>query len=302
MKTRFVPLAFALLGAACCSAQQPGLAGWKQLLLEKKDPKAARALCSGFVDSKVLTEQVEAEKCLSNVALYGANALHLENDQSGHPDMYDEYIPEAIDEALVHLSRALKLAPGDLSIHQGRLHVLEISRRYSDMAAALDESCNLYHGPEVPSAWLDYASELNDLHAYEPALQFMIVLDKYYSNSPDILGNIGAFLSLLKRDKDAISYLKRAVDLAPNDPINTWDLGREYDYIDETALADQWYKKGISLMTDAAQIKQSRCIYATFVEKKLKDTPRACKLQNEDCDPDKRTACAAPTSTPDKNE
>jgi Flp pilus assembly protein TadD len=105
---------------------------------------------------------------------------------------------------------------------------------------------------------------------------------------------------MLKRDQEAISYLKRAVELAPNDPINTWDLGRAYDYSGEPALADHWYNNGIALMTDPGQIRQSRCTYAEFVEKKLKDATRACKLQNENCEPDQRTACIADSSGPKK--
>jgi tetratricopeptide (TPR) repeat protein len=236
---------------------------------------------------------VEAEKCLANVELAGANVVRMEKNASGEVDMFDEYEPAAVDATLAHLNRALQLAPQDLSVHQGRLHVLEISRRYKEMATALDESCGIYEGKEVPAAWLDYPSELNELHEYAPALDLMMVLDKHFPNNPEILGNIGAFLSYLKRDKEAISYLERAVKLAPNDPINTWDLGREYDYAEETSMADQWYAKGISLMTDPEQIKQSQCLYADFIEKKLKDSARACKLQKENCDADHQTACGA---------
>ena len=265
--------------------------------MEKKDPGAAKSLCVSFTESKVLTEQVEAEKCLANVALFGADALHLQNDENGNPVMYDEYIPEAVDESLKHLNRGLQLAPQDLTIHQGRLHVLEIARRYPEMTLALDESCTIYHGEEVPSVWLAYPSELNDQHQYAAALELMKVLDKHYPNSPDIVGNIGAFLSLLKKDAEAITYLKRATDLAPNDPIIAWDLGREYDYAGQDALADIWYRKALSLMTDPQEMKNSNCAYAVFVETKLHDPSRACDMERKDCPSEKQAACAAPAGS-----
>ncbi len=296
MKSRLFTLAL-VLGATACSAQTANLSDWKGLLMEKKDPKTAKSLCMSFTESKVLAEQVEAEKCLANVALFGADAVHLENDANGQPVMYDEYIPEAVDESLSHLNRGLQLAPQDLSIHQGRLHVLEIARRYPEMTKALDESCAIYHGKEVPDAWLAYSSELADLRQYDAGLEFMKVLDKHYPNKPDILGNIGAFLSYLKKEAEAIPYLQKAADIAPSDPINSWDLGRAYDYANQVELADKWYRKGLSLETDADQLKDSSCLYAVFVERKLHDRARACAMEKKDCSPEKQTACLAAQSS-----
>jgi tetratricopeptide (TPR) repeat protein len=297
MKTQLAVLAVCC--AALHSAAQTGnLSDWQKLLSAKKDPAAARALCTSFEQSKVLAEQVEAEKCLANVALWGADTVRLEKEDNGQVAMLDEYIPAAVDECLTHLNRGLQLAPQDLSIHQGRLHVLEISRRYGDMPKALDESCTIYKGKDVPYEWLAYSSELINLGQYHAGLEFMKVLDAHYPNNPDILGNMGAFLSMLKRDPEAIECLKKATDLAPKDPINTWDLGREYDYAGQIALADQWYQKALSLMTDSDQRKQSSCLYGEFIEKKLDNRPRACTLEKENCPADQQTACTAPASLP----
>jgi tetratricopeptide (TPR) repeat protein len=161
------------------------------------------------------------------------------------------------------------------------------------MVKALDESCDIYKGKDALDAWMAYAPELNDLRQYQVALDFMKVLDKHYPNNPDVLGNIGAFLSILKKDSEAIPYLQKAAQLAPNDPINAWDLGRTYDYAGQIQLADSWYQKGIALDTDAERRKQSSCLYAIFVETKLHDRARACVMENKDCEEDKQTACAA---------
>jgi tetratricopeptide (TPR) repeat protein len=103
-------------------------------------------------------------------------------------------------------------------------------------------------------------------------------------------------LDLLKRDSEAIPYLQKAAQLAPDDPINAWDLARALDYSGKTELADRWYQKSLSLDTDKERRKHSLCLYAAFVETKLKDRPRACSMEKKDCTPEEQTAC---TATPD---
>lgn len=296
MKTCIFWLA-AILAALPCASQSANLSDWPKLI-DKNDAKAARELCSAFVDSKDIAQQVEAQKCLANVALSGNGIILLEGDNAGGGNIRQGYKPEAVDEALVHLNAGLKLAPQDLTIHMGRLHILEASGSYSQMIKALDESCVLYQGKEAPDAWLAYAPELNDLRQYDAGLEFMKVLNKHYPKNPDILGNIGAFYSQLNRSKEAIPYLQQAADLAPKDPINSWDLGRAYDYSDQPELADKWYQKGLALMTDPDQHKQSLCLYAKFIETKLHDEKRACPMEKKDCAADEQTACSKSAKTP----
>jgi len=220
----------------------------------------------------------------------------LEGDNAGGGTIRGSYSPEAVDDALKHLNAALQIAPQDLSIHTGRLHLLETAGRYGDMAKALDQSCGIYQGKEVPSVWLDYSPEFLDLGQYEAGLEFMMVLDKHYPNSPDILGNMGAFLDLLKRDQEAIPYLERAVKLAPQDAINTWDLARAYDHSNQDAVADQWYQKGLALMTDPTQLGESRCLYAHFIGTKGKDPRRACAMEKKDCKSSDKPSCKKPSA------
>jgi tetratricopeptide (TPR) repeat protein len=283
-----------LCAVVTCAAQSPELSDWPKLL-DKKDVKAARALCERFTDSKDLAQQVEAQKCLANVALYGNDVVLLEGDNPGGGSLRQGYQLEAVDEALLHLNRGLELAPQDLSIHQGRLHVLEVSGRYSEMVKALDESSAIYKGKDALDAWMAYSSELSDLRQYEAGLAFMKVLEKRYPDNPDVLGNIGAFLSMQKKEGEAIPYLQKAADLAPKDPINAWDLGRAYDYAGQADLADKWYQKGISLETDPDQIKESSCLYGQFLEKNFHDPARACTLEKKGCSSNEQTACAQTT-------
>jgi tetratricopeptide (TPR) repeat protein len=276
------------------SGQPAKLADWTKLC-SANQCEEAKKLCTPFEDSAIVADKVEAEKCLANAALCGHGIVQLQGDDAGGGTIGEGYQPEAVDEALKHLNIGIKLAPQDLSIHMGRLHVLEVAVRYSDMVKALDESCRIYKGKDALDAWMAYAPELNELRQYQAALDFMNVLDKHFPDNPDVIGNIGAFLSLLKRDSEAISYLEKAAKLAPGDPINAWDLGREYDYAGKTELADTWYQKGLSLDADTERRKQSSCLYAIFVETKLHDKTRACPMEKKDCDEERQTACAAPS-------
>lgn len=274
-------------------SQSTKLADWTKLCTSNQCEEAKK-LCTPFEDSASVTEKVEAEKCLANVALCGHGVVQLQGDDAGGGTIGEGYQPGAVDEALMHLNIGIKLAPQDLSIHMGRLHILEVAVRYSDMVKALDESCQLYQGKDALDAWMAYAPELNELRQYQVGLDFMNVLDKHYPDNPDVVGNIGAFLSLLKRNSEAISYLEKAAKLAPGDPINAWDLGRAYDYAGRTEVADIWYQKGLTLDTDTERRKQSSCLYAIFIETKLHDRARACTMEKKDCDEERQTACDAP--------
>jgi tetratricopeptide (TPR) repeat protein len=288
-------LALTTLSACAGSgqAQSQKLADWPQLLDQKK-VEEAKKLCNSFINSSKLSEQVEAQKCLANAALCGGEVLRLEGAGTTGLTLGSGYTPEAADKALTHLNIALKLAPQDLSIHQGRLHVLEASGRFSEMIEAVDKSAEIYKGSDALDAWLAYAPELDGLHQYKAALAFMQVLDKHYPGQPDVLANIGAFLDALNRGSEAIPYLERAVKLAPKDPVNAWDLAGAYNRSNRIDLADTWYKKGLSLMTDKQQIAQSNCFYAKFIDKKLHDPQRACLLEKKNCAAAERPACKAP--------
>ncbi len=275
--------------AVCC--QSAKIQDWTKLIDASKCEEAKK-LCTPFVESKVISEQAEAQKCLANVALCGNSIIQLQGDDAGGGTIAGGFKPEAVDQALKHLNLGIQLAPQDLSIHMGRLHILEVSVRYEEMVKALDESCGIYKGKDAFDAWMAYAPELADLRQYQVGVDFMKVLDKHYPDNPDVIGNIGAFLNMLKKDDESIPYLQKSAQLAPKDPTNAWDLGRAYDYAGKIELADTWYQKGISMMEDAGQRKQSSCLYAIFVETKLKDRARACAMEKKDCGEEEQKACA----------
>jgi tetratricopeptide (TPR) repeat protein len=285
----FVPLllAFTSIGAYSQSAK---ISDWPHLVdANKRD--AAQKLCSSYVDSPKISEKVEAQKCLTNVALMGNDIVLLDGNNAGGGELRGSYTRDAVDAAIKHLDIAMELAPQDLSIHQGRLHILEVSGSYSDMVKALDQSCTIYKGADAVEAWLAYVVELDDLGQYRVALDFSKVIDKHYPNNPDVVGNIGAFLMMLNKPAEGIPYLQRAVSLSPKDPINSWDLGRAYDLTNHSELADKWYRKGLSLETDKKQLAESSCIYGNFVDEKLHNRERACDLEKKYCAPKDQRAC-----------
>jgi tetratricopeptide (TPR) repeat protein len=286
----FALMVFSFCGMA--GAQESVTQQWQKLIGTGKIEEA-KTLCTDWLKSPDTLKKAEAHKCLSNVVLGGKDneVVLLEADDVGGGEMRSGFLDAAVDEAVKHLDEALRLAPQDLSIHQGRLHLLEVSMRYEEMAKALDESCKIYHGENAIGAWLAYPNELYEGRHYRASISLLKILDQHYPNNHEVLGNIGADYSLLKEDDKAIEYLRKAVDLAPDDPIDTWNLGRLYDFTNQTQLADQWYQKALALDTDPESRRTSTCLYAQFVETKLHDPKRACELQKANCAPKDQTAC-----------
>jgi tetratricopeptide (TPR) repeat protein len=262
---------------------------WGKLLAQGKTSEV-RSLCSKMINSPNPVEQVEGNKCLANVELSGKSLISLQKDDAGGGTLSSAYDSEAAEKAIKHLDAALKIAPEDLSIHQGRLHILEVQTRYSDMAKALEESATLYRGDNALDAWLAYIAELHDLGQYRAAIGLLEVLDKHYPNSNLVIGDFGAMYLSLNEDEKGLRFLKRAVEIKPTDPIDNWNLARAYDFMGKDDLAKDLYPKAISL-ANSEEKRGMNCYYSHFVDKKLKDPVRACALQKQNCDKEDQTAC-----------
>jgi tetratricopeptide (TPR) repeat protein len=261
-------------------------------LIDRGDKEGARKLCSPWLDSDDPLKRAEAHKCLANVELCGQSIVSFKGNEAGGGSLGEGYKPEALEKALAHLEQALKLSPQDLSIHQGRLHLLESAGRFDDMEKALDESCAIYKGKDALEAWLAYTAELFEAGQYHGDLTFLRVLEKRYPSSHDVLGNIGAVLTVLKEDKDALAYLRKAVEMAPTDSIDNWNLAREYEFTGNVELAEEWYQKALKLDKDPDTLREKSCYYGGFVEKGLHNLKRACQLQKANCvEKEHWTAC-----------
>jgi tetratricopeptide (TPR) repeat protein len=287
---RWPAICLTVLCAATAWGQSEKLSVWPHLIDTKKCSEAHQ-LCEMYVHAPAIADQVSAQKCLANAALCGHSVLMLQGDDNGGGTVSGGYMRDATKKAISHLDAALKLAPQDLSIHLGRLYVLETAGEYDQMLQALNQSCSIYKGKHALDAWLGYTPDFQELGLYRVAVAYMKILNTHYPGNSDVTGNIGAFLMMDGKMDEAIVYLKKAVALAPNDPINTWDLGRAYDYNGQTTLADKWYRKGLSLQTDKKQLRENECIYAKFVADKLHQPQRACALEKANCGPKHQSAC-----------
>lgn len=259
------------------------------VLLDQKEYDAARALCTDALSAKEAAAVVEAHKCLANVALAGAEIVTVTRTGIG-----SGYEPSDATDAVAHLEAAMQLAPQDISIHQGRLHVLMASGQGEAMVTALKDSIRRYKGRDGLDAWLDYCPGLFETGEYETGLAFTRVLLEHYPKDHRVVGNVGGFLALLERDDEAECYLRSAVALSPNDPIDLWNLGRLLHLRGKAAEADGFYLRALAVGTDPDQDRERRCIYGHFVESAMGEREKACALQRESCPEEERSACSEP--------
>jgi tetratricopeptide (TPR) repeat protein len=251
-------------------------------LVRAGEYQKAKSVCEPWLVAEDSRTKAEAHKCLANVelGLAGGSKVRIEGDRKAGGFIGPAYDDEASIRAVEHLNQALLLAPQDLSIHQGRLHVLMLAARYSDMERALAESAKLYEGADAMDAWLAYPAELFNSRQFKPAIALLLVLDKRYPNDHRVAGNMSAAYAMLEQDDEALAWASKAVKLAPDDAIDNWNLARIYDYTGKTALADAAYQKSLALQS-GEQRKRSTCIYAEFVLSKKKDSKNACELQKQ---------------------
>lgn len=264
---------------------------WRHLFMAKELDKA-RLLCEGRLKHNDRVTKTEAHKCLANVELAAAEkGVLIENKDAGGEAIRVNYTGAGVDRALGHLNEAAGLMPGDASIHQGRIYILRASGRYKEIPGYLEKSINSYKGEDALDVWLGALAPLFGEQHYHAALDSYKVIEKYHPDSHRLAANIGAVYTVLKKDDLARVYLEKAVDLAPDDPINNWNLGRFYDFTEKNELAEKYYLKSISLEKDADKRSWINCIFSDFVETKLGDKNRACDLQKGNCPEDRRTAC-----------
>jgi tetratricopeptide (TPR) repeat protein len=296
---RILSVVCALLFSLQCVAQTSS--DWGKLLDAKKI-KEAEALCTSWSNSPDNGKRVEAEKCLANVELCKGSQLHLMGNDTGGGSLGEGYTPEALKAALAHLDKGLELAPQDLSIHQGRLYILESAGMFDQMDQALEKSISVYKGADALQAWLAFDAELGDMGQARAGLRFAEVLNRHYPNSHDVLGNIGAFHNMLGEHEQALPFEQQAAALAPDDPMDVWNLGWTYNYLGQTAEADKWMSKSMALDPTGKQAPGSKCLYAEFVEAKLHQPERACTLEKVSCPPDRQKACTTklPAATPSR--
>jgi len=257
-------------------------------MVESGKIREARAACEGWLKTRKDSPSLaEARKCLANVELADAQSIRLGKEQ-----LTAGFGGPAVDRALQQLGLALALSPADLSIHQGRLHVLLRSGRFGELDAALQDSLKRLGKKTSLNPWLPYADELRQLGEVEAALSFSQILAKRFPRDHRSIGNVAAFLAELRRDDEAIGYAQRAVALAPHDPIDLWNLGALYEHKGKLAQADSAYRRSLASEKNADARADRECRYASFLETKRGKRQTACELQKKSCPTDRRSACS----------
>lgn len=272
--------AFLIMLAAAPQPSAPVTSADWMPLVRAGDFAKARTNCEGWLKSADDRAKAEAHKCLANVELGEVqHKLRIEGNGRGGGSIGSGFDEEPALRAVAHLDAAVLLAPQDLSIHQGRLHVLEQASLYERMITAMEQSIGLYKGPDALTAWIAYPARLVRDQP-KPAEALLLLLDKHYPGDHRIAGNLAALYAMAERDEEALAWAKKAVAAAPNDPIDNWNLARIYDYTGKLDLADASYQKALTLLP-TEQLGESACVYAEFLEKRKEDGARACKLQRE---------------------
>jgi Flp pilus assembly protein TadD len=247
-----------------------------------------RPLCEPWLTAPNRLLVAEGHKCLANFELAGASTVRVEGDKSGGV-LGPGYAGPGVDAALAHLDAGIAASPDDLSIHQGRLHVLESSGHADRMSTALEQSLTVYKGPDALDAWLAYSAELEDARQLESGAAYLRTLMKRYPNDHGVVGNLGAFLQELGRNDEALALLRRAVELAPDDAYDNWNLGQALAKGDP-ASAEASLRRGLAHARDEDKADMT-CKLGHFLETERDNPPEACALERQACEKKDRAAC-----------
>ncbi len=241
----------------------------------------ARALCTGWLESSQLSLQVEGHKCLANVEISTSRLPASGSLAPSATKLQPRNSRAGTDSALAHYQQAITLSPLEVDSHVGRMDVLILAERYDEANAALDETLSAFASRETLDNWFRLLARFRQLGRFEQALAFLEVMEKHHPMDHRIVANLGAYYALLKRHDKALSYAKQAVTLAPDDPINQWNLARLYDQRGELSRADTTYLQALALFRDSDP--RARCDYAEFLAIRLKDRPRSCAFARSEC-------------------
>ncbi len=257
----------------CTSVHADTKLNWQALLNAGKTGEA-RKLCNDAVRATESNRKAEGYKCLANIALREGERVAISSNELGGGTLGSGYTDKAVDEALKNLNAGLEIAPQDLSIHQGRLWVLMNARRYEAMIAALRQSISIYKGRDTVGIWISYSADLFNDGQMSAAIRVLKVLEESYPPDHRVQGNLSGAYAMLKDDPVALKHARLAVELAPMDPINTWNLGRILDYMGQYVEAEKHYSNSLKLEAQKSGGRASedrQCAYAELLADRLND-------------------------------
>jgi len=278
-------------------ADDPVAAGkrWRDLT-RAKEANEARSLCTPWLTAASKPLAIEGHKCLAQVELIDSYKLRLQDGKEAEASLGVGYSGPGVDRAIDHLTKAIALAPDNLSIHLSRLHIAINSPRAADAPKLLADSLDRYHGPNAIDDWASYAQELRQSHHGDVGLDYLRVLEKRYPGDHRVAGNIGTLLISLKRDEEGLPYLRRAVELAPHDAIDTWNLGRFHEKHGSPASAEPLYRRAVSLEKDPARRQDMACNLGRFLAAQPTTRAEGCAEAAKKCGRPVRECAPTPTA------
>jgi tetratricopeptide (TPR) repeat protein len=239
--------------------------------------------CDALLAAENTKTSFSAHMCKVNAALCGNSGISIAGGQKEGFAMSGGFAPGAVTEALSWIDKAEALYPQNIKAIQTRLQLLVATGDGIAAGQALDAYLKRAKNKPGVDEWLNTFGAYFGQRKMDAAIAFGKVIEKHYPNSHQIHGNLGGAYAQMEKDVDAFRHLNKAVELAPNDPINRWNLARLYDFTNKVTLAETHYSKAIADETDSERRNEMNCAYSKFVGKKLKDTARAKRLQPKDC-------------------
>jgi tetratricopeptide (TPR) repeat protein len=241
----------------------------------------ARVLCTPWIEKPDPGFRAEGHKCLANVTIADASLPTPESDPRGGRPRGPRVSAEGVDRAVAHYDAAILLVPGDRDSQIGRADVLILGGRFEEAKQSVEESLQQFPSRGDLDAFLLLTARYRLMNHNEEAFEFLKVLERQHPLDHRIVANLGAFHSILGRDDEALEYTKRSVALAPDDPLNRWNLAQLYERRGELELADTSYRKALDLLQDTDP--DARCRYAEFIAARLQDPERACDYALLEC-------------------
>lgn len=257
---------------------------WK-LAIHSKHYDQARTLCESWLGPKNSARvKAEAHKCLANVELAsstGTAPLGTSDIIVGPRPPW--YLDPGAGRAIKHLTDGIELSPDDITIHQGRLHIVSYSRYRNELPQYLKLTLNAYPRREGLHHWLAYCEELETYKDFGLMMEFLRVLEERFPHEAGVHARLRDLFSETEKDDEALSHAKRAIELDPKDAENVWQLGMIQRRLDDLAAADSNFGRAIQLQKDPERQEYYACNHALFIREKLKNYARACDLERRAC-------------------
>jgi len=185
------------------------------------------------------------------------------------PDIYDAYRLQVIastisatggaEKAIPILQRAIQVAPKDSRPHR-QLGKLEVTLHQNDQARAEFEKAIALQ-PHDPFAYIDLVGLYRNSGDVNAALRLLGDAVKNCPTAEGVQLEMGLALMAANRVGEALPYLQKAVELAPDNPTNYEELAKAQFRLDEKAAGAETLKTGLARAPENGGLLATRARY-----------------------------------------